>query len=80
VSVWIDVPLVDLIPRIPLDGRRPLAADRAQLERLYTLRAEAYRQAHVRVAASRVPTPVIVDRIIDVISQLPDPGLGLARP
>ncbi len=29
VSVWIDVPLSDLIPRIPLDGRRPLAADRA---------------------------------------------------
>ncbi len=26
VSVWIDVPLTDLIPRIPLDGRRPLAA------------------------------------------------------
>ena len=27
VSVWIDVPLDDLIPRIPLDGRRPLAAN-----------------------------------------------------
>ena len=24
VSVWIDVPLDELIPRIPLDGRRPL--------------------------------------------------------
>ena len=50
VSVWIDVPLADLIPRIPLDGRRPLAADRAQLERLYNARVEAYRLAHVRVA------------------------------
>jgi shikimate kinase len=40
VSVWIDVPLVDLIPRIPLDGRRPLAANRADLERLYAARIE----------------------------------------
>ena len=38
VSVWIDVPLEDLIPRIPLDGRRPLAASRAELERLYASR------------------------------------------
>ena len=30
----IDVPLVDLIPRIPLDGRRHPRRDRAQLERL----------------------------------------------
>ena len=52
VSVWIDVPLADLIPRIPLDGRRPLAADRAQLERLYAARVDAYRLAHVRVCAA----------------------------
>ncbi len=45
VSVWIDLPLADLIPRIPMDGRRPLASDRAQLERLYALRVEAYRAA-----------------------------------
>src|ERR671936_570332 len=29
VSVWLDVPLDRLIARIPADGRRPLAADRA---------------------------------------------------
>ena len=50
VSVWIDVPLDDLIPRIPLDGRRPLAASRADLERLYASRVEAYRLAHVHIA------------------------------
>ena len=38
----------DLIPRIPLDGRRPLAADRAQIERLYRARRMAYQLAHVR--------------------------------
>jgi shikimate kinase len=71
VSVWIDLPLADLISRIPLDGRRPLAADRPQLERLYLARVEAYRLAHVRVSASRVPSQVIVDRILETISQLP---------
>ena len=51
VSVWIDVPLVELIARIPLDGRRPLAANRADLERLYAARIEAYRLAHLHVPA-----------------------------
>ena len=71
VSVWIDLPLADLIPRIPLDGRRPLASDRAQLERLYTLRVDSYRMATVRVNAARVSTTVVVDRILDAIQGLP---------
>ena len=71
VSVWIDVPLADLIPRIPLDGRRPLAANRAELERLYLARMDTYRLAHVRVQVGRVPVAVVVDRILETISQLP---------
>jgi shikimate kinase len=71
VSVWIDVPLQDLIQRIPLDGRRPLAASRADLERLYEARNDAYRMAHVRVNASRAPVLAVVDRILDVLHQLP---------
>ena len=71
VSVWIDVPLADLVARIPLDGRRPLASDRTQLERLYAARTDAYRLAHVRVNGARVPTPAIVDRILDAVRQLP---------
>jgi shikimate kinase len=71
VSVWIDLPLADLIPRIPLDGRRPLAADRAQLERLYASRVDAYRMAHARVNASHVPTQAVVDRVLEAIGQLP---------
>lgn len=70
-SVWLDVPLPDLIARIPLDGRRPLAADRAQLERLYTARTDAYRLAHVRISAARLHTSAVVDRIIESISQFP---------
>jgi len=70
VSVWIDVPLDELIPRIPLDGRRPLAANRAQLERLYAARVEGYREAHVRLAASaRTPVSVLVDQVLDALQQ-----------
>ncbi len=64
VSVWIDLPLADLIPRIPMDGRRPLASDRAQLERLYALARRSVpgraaprgRVAHVHVQ-NRGPHP-----------------------
>ena len=65
------LPLADLIPRIPLDGRRPLAANRAQLERLYNTRVDAYRLAHVRVCAARVPVSAVVDRILQAIHELP---------
>jgi shikimate kinase len=71
VSVWIDVPLDDVVHRIPLDGRRPLAASRADLERLYAARVDTYRLAHVRVAAGRVPVQVVVDRILEAVHQLP---------
>ncbi len=63
-SIWLDLPLAEIIPRIPLDGRRPLAASRAELERLYAGRLEAYRQAHVRIAASQSPVGDVVDRIV----------------
>ena len=34
-TAWLDIPLAHVIDRVPPDGRRPLAADRAQLEQLY---------------------------------------------
>lgn len=68
VSVWLDVPLADIIARIPLDGRRPLAADRAALERLYLARVDSYHLAHVRVLAGRLPLTAVVDRILDAIA------------
>jgi shikimate kinase len=71
VSIWIDLPLTDLLHRIPLDGRRPLAATRADLERLYAARADTYRLAHLRVNSARAPVPAIVDRILDALNQLP---------
>ena len=69
-SIWIDVPLESLIPRIPLDGRRPLAASRADLERLYAARVETYRLAHVRVAGD-APVNAVVDELLDAVTHPP---------
>ena len=67
VSVWLDVPFEELVLRIPQDGRRPLAADRAALERLFAVRTEAYRQARYRVDASARPEEV-AERILECVS------------
>ena len=63
---WLDVPLERVIERVPADGRRPLAADRVQMEQLYAHRRASYTQAHVRIDASR-PVPEIVVRILEWI-------------
>ena len=64
-SVWLDVPLATIVQRIPADGRRPLAADRAQMERLYALRRTAYAQAHLRVDAGAAPAEEIAERVLE---------------
>lgn len=61
---WLDVPLEVVFRRVPADGRRPLAADRAQMERLYARRRLAYAEAHVRIDAS--------GRVADVVERLLD--------
>jgi len=71
VSVWLDLPLSEIAARIPLDGRRPLAADRAALEQLYVARTESYRHAHVRIDASRLALPDVVDCIQDAVTSRP---------
>jgi shikimate kinase len=65
VSVWLDVPFEELLTRIPSDGRRPLAADRAQMERLYAMRTAAYSAAHVRVAAAGMHAEEVAERIVE---------------
>jgi shikimate kinase len=60
---WLDLPLDGVIERIPPDGRRPLAADLAQMEQLYTLRRVAYSDAHVRIDAGR-PADEVVERLL----------------
>ena len=65
VSVWLDVPLDRLVDRVPADGRRPLAADRDEFERLYAARRPAYEQAHLRIDASRDGVDAIVEYLVD---------------
>jgi shikimate kinase len=65
VSVWLDVPLDRLIDRVPADGRRPLATDRAGFERLYHQRRAAYEQAHVRLDAGRAGVDALVEELVD---------------
>jgi len=67
-SVWLDVPFEELLARIPNDGRRPLAADRAAMERLFMLRVAAYSTARIRIDASGVPAEEVAERIL---AQLP---------
>jgi shikimate kinase len=63
---WLDLPLAQVIERVPADGRRPLAADRIQMEQLFTRRQLAYAQAHVRVDAAR-PVAEVVGRLLEWI-------------
>ena len=70
ISVWLDVPFEALVARIPADGRRPLAADRAQLERLFAVRQAAYAQAHLRIDAGSSRADAIAEQIADRLAGL----------
>ncbi len=63
---WLDVPLARLLERLPPDGRRPLAADRTQMEQLYARRQATYSEAHVRIDAAR-PFDEVVERLLEWI-------------
>jgi shikimate kinase len=65
VSIWLDVPLDRVVSRVPADGRRPLAADRAEFERLYHARRAAYEHAHLRLDAGRAGVDALVEELID---------------
>ena len=64
-SVWLDVPLERLIARVPADGRRPLASDRKEFERLYHARRPNYAEAHHRIEGGRGGVEAVVEQIID---------------
>jgi shikimate kinase len=68
-SVWLDVPIDRLVRRIPADGRRPLAADRAGLERLYHQRQSFYEQAHLRLDAGRASVDALVEQLMDWLAR-----------
>ena len=63
---WLDVPLGQVLKRVPNDGRRPLAADRTAMEQLYQRRQLAYAEAHVRIDSSR-PVQEVVELLLEWI-------------
>lgn len=65
VSVWLDVAFDVAVVRAPAGGRRPLSADRQQMEQLYASRRAAYQLAHLHLDATRVPAGELVERILD---------------
>jgi shikimate kinase len=64
-AVWLDAPLERVIARIPQDGRRPLASDRASLELLFHSRHAAYQEADLRLDAGRAVIESLVDQLVD---------------
>jgi shikimate kinase len=69
-SVWLDVPFDELLARIPADGRRPLAADRAQLERLFEMRQAAYAHARIRLDAAGARPEELAERLMEQLGHL----------
>ncbi len=65
VSVWLDLPLDRAIGRVPSDGRRPLAANRAEFERLFAARRAAYAHAHLHLDAARAGVDELVEQLVD---------------
>ena len=64
-SIWLDVTFDQVIDRLPADGRRPLAADRAAMRALFDERRPAYALAHLRLDASRAPAGELVEQILE---------------
>src|SRR5262245_53555577 len=68
-SVWLDVPFERLVARVPADGRRPLASDKAEFERLYVARAHAYALAHQRIDAGSASVHAVVEQLVDWLTR-----------
>lgn len=62
---WLDAPFATVVGRVPADGRRPLAANRTAMERLYNDRRAAYAEAHARFDVSRTSVDAVVDQLVD---------------
>jgi shikimate kinase len=62
--VWLDLSFDQVLARLPTDGRRPLAADRGELQRLYLARGPAYAQAHVRLDSGAARVEQLVEQVL----------------
>lgn len=64
-SIWLDVTFKAVVARLPTDGRRPLAANREQMEALYYTRRSCYEMCHLRIDATSLAVEAIVEQILD---------------
>jgi shikimate kinase len=70
-SVWLRCGLDVIFDRIPTDGSRPLAMDRATIGELFVQRESSYRQADRVVDAEQDPASVARDVVLAYLT-LPD--------
>lgn len=63
-SVWLRCGLAAVYDRIPTDGSRPLATDRATIAELFAQRESSYRQADRVVDAEQDPASVARDVVL----------------
>jgi shikimate kinase len=68
-TIWLNAPFEAVLARIPADGRRPLAADRARMEQLFAARQAAYAQAHLRVDTDAAPADEVAERIVEAVTK-----------
>jgi shikimate kinase len=66
-AVWLDVPLDELVARIPTDGRRPLFQSRVQIQSLFDARRMAYGEAPVRLDGRGQSPDELAERLLDKI-------------
>jgi shikimate kinase len=70
-SVWLRCGLAAVLERVPPDGSRPLAMDRATIGELFVQRESSYRQADRVVDAEQAPAAVARDVVLAYLA-LPD--------
>jgi shikimate kinase len=71
VTVWIRCDAAVLRRRVPVDGSRPLAADRGRMQRLLGEREPSYRLADITVDSSRAAPDEVAQRIAEAAFTAP---------
>jgi shikimate kinase len=66
-TVWLQCSLAVALRRIPRDGSRPLAGNRAIMRALLAEREPSYRQADAAVDTTRRTAREVVDRIMELM-------------
>ena len=68
-SAWLDVSLNTVVERLPLDGTRPLAAERDSMAILYAARRNAYKHAPLHLKAARATPDELASQIVTYLGK-----------